>query len=101
MPTKRREKATLGWKCRPSRVRAHFRPIGFNGLARGFAPNTPTTRWNCYLPFGSEVVAVVLQERGGQLFYGTQRITTAANQMAAPALEALRATEIIRRVRQL
>lgn len=84
-----------------TRTHVYFRPVGFNGLARGFAANTPTTRWNGYLPFGSDVIAVVLQERGGQLYYGTQRITTAANQVISPALEALSAAEIIRRVRQL
>ena len=43
----------------------------------------------------------MLQERGGQLYYGSQRLTTAANTVVTPTLEALSAAEIVRRIRLL
>ena len=82
-------------------TRVFFRPVGLNGMARGFLNNSSTTRWNCFLPYGADVIAVVLQERGGQLYYGTQRLTTAANTVVTPTLEALSAAEIVRRIRLL
>ena len=81
-------------------TRVYFRPVGFNGLARAVA--TPSaTRWSCRLPLGAPVVAVVVQIRGGQLYYGTQAVTTQANQVVQPPLEALTEAEIIRRIRRL
>lgn len=82
-------------------TRVFIRPVGFNGTARGFLNYSSTTRWNFLLPYGADVVIVVLQERGGQLYYGTQRLTTAANTVVTPTLEALSAAEIVRRIRLL
>ena len=82
-------------------TRVFFRPVGFNGVARGYLNYPSPTRWNCYLPYGVDVIAVVLQERDGQLYYGTQRLTTAANAVVTPTLEALSAAEIARRIRLL
>lgn len=82
-------------------TRVFFRPVGLNGMARGFLNYGSLTRWNCYLPYGIDVIAVILQERGGQLYYGSQRLTTAANTVVTPTLEALSAAEIVRRIRLL
>lgn len=82
-------------------TRVFFRPTGFNGVARANLSNASATRWHCYLPYGADMVVVVLQERDGQLYYGTQHLTTAANAVATPPLEALSATEIARRIRLL
>ena len=82
-------------------TRVFLQPVGFNGLARAYLEHSSPTRWYCRLPFGAEVVAVVLQERAGQLYYGTQRLTTAATTVATPTLEALSAAEIVRRIRLL
>ena len=80
-------------------TRVYFQPVGFNGLAR--AVPTAATRWSCNLPLGAPVVAVMLQVRSSQLYYGTQAITTQANQVVRPPLEALSKAEIVRRIRLL
>lgn len=85
----------------PTGTRVYFRPVGYNGLAKGFASPASATTWNGYLPYGVEVVAIVLQERDGLLYYGTQRLTTAAGMVVTPALTALSAAEIVQRIRQL
>ena len=82
-------------------TRVYFRPVGYNGLARGYASNASPTRWSSYLPYGVEVIALVLQERAGLLYYGTQRLTTAAGTVVTPTLEALSAAEIVQRIRLL
>jgi len=82
-------------------TRVYFRPIGFNGLARCYAASTSTTRWNSLLPYGVDVVAVVLQERNGQFYYGTQRVTTTSNLVVTPTLQALSMADIVQRIRQL
>lgn len=82
-------------------TRVYFRPIGFNGLARGQVLATPA-RWGAILPIGAPMVAVVLQEKAGQLYYGTQRFTVQANQpLLSPTLEALSVADIVQRIRQL
>ena len=83
-----------------SETRVYFRPVGYNGLARCVATAAPT-RWASNLPLGAAVVAVVLQVRGTQLYYGTQPVTTQANQVVQPQLEALSEAEIVRRIRLL
>ncbi|MBF9237175.1 hypothetical protein I2I05_07180 [Hymenobacter sp. BT683] len=80
-------------------TRVYFRPVGFNGLAIGY--NSAATRWICNLPIGADMVAVVLQERGGQLYYGTERFTVRATSVLTPTLQALSSAEIIQRIRQL
>lgn len=82
-------------------TRVYFRPVGYNGLARGFQSAASATFWQAYLPYGADVVAVVLQESNGQLYYGTQRFNTAANTIVTPALQALSAAAIVQRIRQL
>ena len=67
----------------------------------GYASSASPTRWNSYLPYGADVIAIVLQERAGLLYYGTQRLTTASGTVATPTLGALSAAEIVRRIRQL
>ncbi|MGY3087824.1 hypothetical protein ACVWYF_000850 [Hymenobacter sp. UYAg731] len=82
-------------------TRVYCRPVGYNGLARCDASSASPTRWNSSLPYGVEVIAIVLQERDGLLYYGTQRLTTAAGTVVTPTLEALSAAEIVQRIRQL
>jgi hypothetical protein len=82
-------------------TRVYFRPVGYNGLARCYQPSATSGRWQAYLPGGADVIAVVLQERNGQLYYGTQRFNTAANAVVTPALQALSAADIVQRIRQL
>ena len=82
-------------------TRVYFRPVGYNGLARGFQSAVSATLWLANLPYGADVVAVVLQENNGQLYYGTQRFNTANNIIVTPALQALSAADIIQRIRQL
>jgi hypothetical protein len=82
-------------------TRVYFRPVGYNGLARGFQSAASATFWLANLPYGADVVAVVLQENNGQLYYGTQRFNTANNIVVTPALQALSAADIIQRIRQL
>ncbi|GAB3588967.1 hypothetical protein [Hymenobacter daeguensis] len=82
-------------------TRVYFRPVGYNGLARGFQSAASATFWLASLPSGADVVAVVLQENNGQLYYGTQRFNTAASTIVTPTLQALSAADIIQRIRQL
>ncbi len=82
-------------------MRVYFRPVGLNGLARGVLAYPSPTRWSSTLPYGVDVVAVVLQERAGHLYFGTQRVTTAAGLVVTPTLEALSVAEIVRRIRLL
>ena len=81
-------------------TKVYFRPIGYNGLARCL-PLLGTSSWEFPLPSGADVVAVVIQERGGRLYYGTQRVMAAAGLVLTPPLEALAAAEIVRRIRLL
>ncbi|ALW85682.1 hypothetical protein AUC43_11640 [Hymenobacter sedentarius] len=78
-----------------------FRPVGFNALARTYVGSSAPTRWQCTLPMGADVVAVVLQQRDGQLYFGTQRITVQPNSTVTPTLQALTAADIVQRIRQL
>jgi hypothetical protein len=82
-------------------TRVYFRPVGFNGLARGFQSAASATFWLANLPSGADVVAVVLQENNGQLYYGTHRFNTATNIIVTPTLQALSAADIVQRIRQL
>jgi hypothetical protein len=82
-------------------TRVYFRPVGYNGLARCYLSASSLTRWSSLMPYGADVIAVVLQERNGQLYYGTQRLTTQAGAVVTPTLQALSAADIIQRIRQL
>jgi hypothetical protein len=84
-----------------SATRVYFRPVGFNGLARCFTASTTSTRWSTLLPFGASVIAVVLQERNGQLYFGTERLTAQAGAVATPTMQALSDADIVQRIRQL
>ena len=82
-------------------TRVYFRPVGYNGLARCYQSAASASHWQALMPLGVEVIAVVLQERAGQLYYGTQRFNTAANLVVTPPLQALSAADITQRIRQL
>ena len=93
--------ATVEVPTGAAETRVYFRPVGYNGLARGTAATPAATRWASLLPAGARVVAVVLQHRAGQLYYGTQALTVQAGQIVQPPMEALSEAEIIRRIRLL
>jgi hypothetical protein len=78
-----------------------FRPVGFNGLARSYVYVPAPTHWECPLPVGADMIAVVLQQRDGQLYFGTQRLTVQPNSTLTPTLQALTAAEIVQLVRKL
>ena len=82
-------------------TRVYFRPVGLNGLARSVPAYPSQTRWYSTLPYGVDVVTVVIQERAGHLYFGTQRVTAAAGLVVTPTLEALSVAEIVRRIRLL
>lgn len=82
-------------------TQVYLRPAGYTSLCRTFGtPNDPM-RWRNHFPDGTVVQAIVLQARNGQLYFGTQTYTWQANAVMSPALEALSAEEVARRIRQL
>ena len=82
-------------------TRVYFRPVGLNGLGGTVLAYPSLTRWYGTLPYGVDVVVVVVQERAGHLYFGTQRVTTTAGLVVTPTLEALSVAEIVRRIRLL
>jgi hypothetical protein len=82
-------------------TQVYMRPIGFNGLARPWPSNTPTTDWQRELPIGADMIAVVLQSINGQLYYGTQRVTISSGLIIKPVLTAVSEAEAVRLIRQL
>jgi hypothetical protein len=80
----------------------YFRPVGYNGLGRTRPTSPALTSWANFLPQGADVVALVLQERDGLLYYGTQRFTVQTSQpVITPTLQPLSVVEIVQRIRQL
>jgi hypothetical protein len=79
----------------------YMRPVGFNGLARLWPSNAPTTDWQRNLPVGADMVAVVLQSINGKLYYGTQRVTISNRLVISPMLAAVSEAEAVRLIRQL
>jgi hypothetical protein len=93
-------RATVVVPAGATATRVYFRPVGYNGLARCVAESSPD-HWACNLPIGADVIAVVLQEREGQLYFGTQQVITQPNLVVTPTLQALSTAEIVRRIRLL
>jgi hypothetical protein len=82
-------------------TRVFLRATGLNGLARLYSPNTAQTSWSAALPTGASMVAVVLQSINGQLYFGTQSITTQNGLSVTPALTAVSEADAVRLIRQL
>ncbi|MDJ0366120.1 hypothetical protein QMK33_13240 [Hymenobacter sp. H14-R3] len=87
----------------PGDTRVFLRPVGYNGLARLPSPvaGSARTRWAYSLPIGVEMIAVVLQSVQGQLYYGTQRLTSQSGLVVTPPLVAVSEAEAVRLIRQL
>jgi len=78
-----------------------IRPVGSNALARLYATPAAPTSWSGPLPTGANMVAIVLQSVNGQLYYGTQTVTTQNNAVITPTLAAVSEAEAIKLIRQL
>ncbi|RZK53240.1 MAG: hypothetical protein EOO59_12685, partial [Hymenobacter sp.] len=65
-------------------TRVFLRATGLNGLARLYPANAALTNWAASMPTGAGMVAVVLQSINGQLYYGTQPLTTRSGLVVAP-----------------
>jgi len=81
--------------------RVFLRATGLNGLARLYPTNATQTSWSASLPTGASMVAVVLQSVNGQLYFGTQRITTQSGLVVTPALTAVSEADAVQLIRQL
>ncbi|WP_210517511.1 hypothetical protein [Hymenobacter terricola] len=82
-------------------TRVFLRPAGYTSLCRTFGTPGDPTLWSNHFPEGTDVQAIVLQARDGQLYFGTQRYTWQQNAVMAPPLQALSAADIVQRIRQL
>lgn len=82
-------------------TRVFLRATGLNGLARLYPANATQTSWAAALPTGASMVAVVLQSINGQLYFGTQVITTQSGLTVTPPLKAVSEADAVRLIRQL
>jgi hypothetical protein len=82
-------------------TRVYLRPVGYNGLMKLWPSTTAGTTWPKSVPAGAEMIAVVLQSVNGQLYYGTQRITTSNGLTISPGVVAVSEAEAVRLIRQL
>jgi hypothetical protein len=82
-------------------TRVYLRPVGYNGLSRLLPTGSAGTRWQQTMPVGADMIAVVLQSLGGQLYYGTQRVTIQSGLVIKPTLAAVSEAEAVRLIRQL
>ncbi|QKG54403.1 hypothetical protein [Hymenobacter sp. BRD67] len=82
-------------------TRVFLRPVGFNGLLRMAPADATGTRWTRNIPTGADMIVAVLQSAGGQLYYGTQRITIGPGLVITPTLTAVSEQEAVRLIRQL
>ncbi|MGI4867027.1 MAG: hypothetical protein ACRYFZ_24130 [Janthinobacterium lividum] len=77
-----------------------LRPVGLNGLVRLY-PGAVPNRGQGQLPLGANMVVAVLQSIDGQLYFGTQPITTSNGLVVTPTLTAVSEADAIRLIRQL
>ncbi|MDO7884550.1 hypothetical protein [Hymenobacter cheonanensis] len=82
-------------------TRVYLRPVGYNGLMKLWPATTAGTDWQREVPIGAELVAVVLQSLNGQLYFGTQRLTTSSGLTISPVVTAVSEAEAVRLIRQL
>jgi outer membrane protein assembly factor BamB len=78
-----------------------LRAVGLNGLARLYPTNAARTNWSASVPTGASMKVVVLQSIGGQLYFGTQSITTQSGLVVTPTLTAVSEADAVRLIRQL
>ncbi len=79
----------------------YLQPVGSRALYRARRSPTAPDRWVGRLLNGTDALAIVIQERNGQLFYGTKRYVHSPNMLLLPDLEAVCPAELIRRIRLL
>jgi hypothetical protein len=77
-----------------------LRVVGLNGLARLYPSNSTQTDWLTSMPTGANMKAAVLQSINGQLYFGTQSLTTQNGLVITPTLTAVSETEAVRLIRQ-
>lgn len=77
------------------------RIVGYNGLGRLFPNNAAQTSWSGQLPTGANIVIAVLQSINGQLYFGSQAITTQNNLSITPTLAAVSEADAVRLIQQL
>jgi hypothetical protein len=77
-----------------------LRAAGLNGLVRLYAGASPN-RWPGQLPLGANMTVAVLQSINGQLYFGTQGITTQSGLVVTPTLTAVSEADAVRLIRQL
>jgi hypothetical protein len=82
-------------------TRVYLRPVGYNGLLKLWPTTQPGTTWQKDAPLGAEMIAVVIQSVGGQLYYGTQRLTISNGVTISPVVSAVSEAEAVRLIRQL
>lgn len=78
-----------------------LRVVGLSGLARLYPTNAARTDWSTSLPTGANMVAAVLQSSNGQLYFGTQSLTTQSGLVVTPTLTAVSEADAVRLIRQL
>jgi hypothetical protein len=78
-----------------------IRAVGLNGLARLYPSNTVKTNWIAQLPTGANMVTAILQSVNGQLYFGSQPLTTQNGLVVTPTLTAVSEADAVRLVRQL
>lgn len=78
-----------------------LRVVGLNGLARLYPTNAARTSWATSLPTGASMKVAVLQSINGQLYFGTQSLTTQSGLTITPTLTAVSEADAVRLIRQL
>jgi len=84
-----------------SSTQVFLRVVGLNGLARLYPSNAARTSWSASMPTGASMKVAVLQSIGGQLYFGTQSITTQNGLVVAPTLTAVSEADAVALIRQL
>jgi hypothetical protein len=82
-------------------TRVFLQATGLNGLARLYPITVAQTSWSASLPTGASMKAIVLQSINGQLYFGTQSITTRAGLTVTPTLTPMSESDAVRLIRQL
>ncbi|MGI4871309.1 MAG: hypothetical protein ACRYFX_09035 [Janthinobacterium lividum] len=77
------------------------RTVGLNGLGYLYSTNATKTSWTASLPTGASMKVVVLQSIDGQLYFGTQAITTQSTLSITPPLTAVSEADAVRLIKQL
>lgn len=85
----------------PGSTQVFLRVVGLNGLARLYPSNAARTNWSTSMPTGASMKVAVLQSLNGQLYFGTQNITTQSGLVVTPTLTAVSEADAVALIRQL